>query len=324
MVSVASYSNSQKAFLENYELITIFTTPRPFIDKFDLIQRNAVSSWINIDPNVEVILLGDDKGTAQCAADFRVKHIPEVECNEHGTPLVNSLFELAQSNASNQVLAYVNADIILTGEFIKAVLSINKPNFLMVGLSWGINTDTYLDFKNDNAWKEIYKSHSLESNLRQGMDYFAFTKGTWPSIPPFAIGRGCWDEWLIYGALINGVPTVDATEVSTAFHQDHGWDTIPGGSDWIWDGPEIKRNRELAGEIATSYSIGDSTWILSDRGLTRRLNRQIISRGLHRLGSRQPSLKPVTNSIATIMHPKSIIQNIRSTQRQQDDTHYKQ
>ena len=310
MVSVASYYNRHKTILESYELITIITTPRTFTNNFEDIQRNAISSWVNVDPDVEVILIGDDQGTSQCAADFGVKHIPDVLCNEHGTPLVNSLFESAESSASNHIIVYVNADIILTRDFIRALKSIRRQPFLMVGLSWGIKIDTEFDFSNHNTWKEIYKIQSLESDLRQGMDYFAFTRGTWPSIPPFAIGRGCWDEWLIYGALSKGVPTIDATEVSKVFHQNHGWESVPGGSDWIWDGPEIKRNRELSGEIASGYSIYDSTWKLSANGLSRRLNRRILSKSLLRLGDRKPKLRPITSSIATIMHPRKYIGKI--------------
>ena len=41
-------------------VLTIFATPKAFRGHFDIIQRNAISSWTKL--GVDVILMGDDAG----------------------------------------------------------------------------------------------------------------------------------------------------------------------------------------------------------------------------------------------------------------------
>jgi hypothetical protein len=53
-------------------MISIFSAPKPFIEPhIAVIQRNAIRSWKAI--GAEVILVGDDAGVAEAAADLSVK-----------------------------------------------------------------------------------------------------------------------------------------------------------------------------------------------------------------------------------------------------------
>jgi hypothetical protein len=77
-------------------LITIFTAPKPFTDPhIYIIQRNAIRSWLELGNDVEVLLLGDEEGMEEFAAEFGVTHIKEIKCNQLGTPLVSSLGKAA-------------------------------------------------------------------------------------------------------------------------------------------------------------------------------------------------------------------------------------
>jgi hypothetical protein len=43
--------------------LTIFSAPKPFTNPhIDIIQRNAIRSWVEMDSRVEVILIGDEQG----------------------------------------------------------------------------------------------------------------------------------------------------------------------------------------------------------------------------------------------------------------------
>ena len=54
-------------------LITIFTAPKPFTDPhIDVIQRNAIRSWLSLGGDVEVILVGDEAGMSAVASEYRV------------------------------------------------------------------------------------------------------------------------------------------------------------------------------------------------------------------------------------------------------------
>ena len=103
-------------------MLTIFCSPRPWQDEFAVIQQNAIRSWLRTSD--EVLLLGDERGTEGAAAELHVRHIPEVERNAMGVPLVRSVFEQGERHASYELLAYANADILLFPCFRQALLTI--------------------------------------------------------------------------------------------------------------------------------------------------------------------------------------------------------
>ena len=66
-------------------------------------------------------------------------------------------------------------------------------------------------------------------------------------MPPFALGRAFFDNWLIWDARRRGLPVVDLTEVVPALHQDHAYDHLEGGRRAAYAGEDARRNLELAG-----------------------------------------------------------------------------
>ncbi len=96
-------------------LLTLFTAPKPFTNPHvALIQRNALLSWMHLGSEVKVLMIGDEPGMAEFAAESGITQLPQVARNLQGTPLVSSIFKLARENSSSPMLAYVNADILLT------------------------------------------------------------------------------------------------------------------------------------------------------------------------------------------------------------------
>jgi hypothetical protein len=49
----------------NSIMLTIFAIPKPFRGHIGVIQRNAICSWLELRQACEIILLGDDEGTAE-------------------------------------------------------------------------------------------------------------------------------------------------------------------------------------------------------------------------------------------------------------------
>ncbi|MBI4236518.1 MAG: glycosyltransferase family 2 protein [Chloroflexi bacterium] len=294
-------------------MITLFATPRPFRGTFAVIQRNAIASWRALGEDVEIILMGSDEGTAETAAELDLRHVPEVECNEYGTPLVSSLFQTAERLASHDILAYVNADVILTDDFLREVQRVRKRPLLLVGLTWGLEVRELLDCSRE-GWKAgLWSAVRARGRRRQGMDYFVFSRGLWPEIPPFAVGRGIWDEWLICGALRSGASVVDASDVIRAIHQNHDWSIHPGGTPWVWEGPEIQRNRQMAGPEAMTYSIGDATWRLTPHALRPIMSRRRVGRWAEKLGTRHRALRPIARVVYGVAHPRSILRRPHSS-----------
>ncbi len=256
--------------------LTLFAVPKPFRGHIAVIQRNAIRSWTLLRPACEVLLFGSEEGTAEVAAEFGVRHVPDVARNDFGTPLVNDLFAQAQRLATHDLLCYVNADILLMSDFLAAVRRIPFRRFLMVGRRWDVDLAEPWDFRPPD-WERRLREHvHRHGNLHPpaGIDYFVFTSGLWGDIPPFAIGRTIWDNWLIYGARARGVAVVDATQVVMAVHQNHDYAHIPDGVEGARKGPEAQRNRALAGDHGPIFTLTDATWLLTPRWLVPALTRK--------------------------------------------------
>ena len=103
-------------------MITFFSAPKPFAGHIGVIQRNAIRSWTLLHPDVEVILFGNEKGTAEVAQELGVRHEADVARNEFGTPLLHHIFRRAQETARHEWVCYSNADIIQTQQFRSALV----------------------------------------------------------------------------------------------------------------------------------------------------------------------------------------------------------
>jgi hypothetical protein len=292
-------------------MLTLFTIPKPFRGHIGIIQRNAIQSWIRLRPECEIILFGNDEGTAEVASEFCIRHIPEIARNEYGTPLLNSLFEIAQRSASHNLMAYVNADIILMSDFLAAVKHMPKSSCLMVGQRWDFDLQEELDF-NEADWEMQLRARVIETarlHGHTGIDYFVFHRGFWQDIPPFAIGRTVWDNWLIYLARSLSVPVIDATATVTAIHQNHDYTHNPQGVDGVWKGPEAQRNQELAGGYSHVFTLQDANRIITAHGLKRQ---KMTSERLKRYFDTLPVLSPRTAPYAPYLRLVNLLLSPRS------------
>src|SRR5437016_3395562 len=100
-----------------YDLpLTIFTIPKQFKGYWGTMQMNALRSWKWAAPDAEIFMMTNEQDAAAVAAELGIRHIPEVRCNEFGTPLIDSVFEAAYRHGRGRAMMYVNADIIFPQE----------------------------------------------------------------------------------------------------------------------------------------------------------------------------------------------------------------
>ena len=257
-------------------MITLFALPKSFVGHIDIIQRNAINSWKLLQPQCEIIIFGDEKGTSDVAKEFNVLHIPKIKKNEYNTPVVNDLFEKARQLAKYNFLCYVNSDIIFFNDLLLAINKVSqwKDDFLIVGQCLNLDIMEPQDFK-DPRWKDRLLNLAAESGKSRGhlaADFFIFPRPLYKgTIPPFALGRGYFDNWLIWKARDLKVPVVDISQEIKIIHQNHDYSHIRGGQQEAYYGEEAKRNVALTGGLSHRRTILDATHCLSKNGITRNL-----------------------------------------------------
>jgi len=206
-------------------MITIFCTPKNFEGIFDIIQTNALNSWRAQNPDIEIIIFGDSKGADKIARSINAIHIPEVEKSSNGVPILSDIFNKAQEIAKNDILTFINADIILPFNFVEPIKIIKTKlsKFLIVGYRWDIDITKKINFNNFNynkvLWSKLIKKAKRHSS--SGIDYFIFKKNTFSSLPNFVVGRPGYDNWLIWNARRRLIPVIDISKTVKVLHQNH-------------------------------------------------------------------------------------------------------
>jgi hypothetical protein len=235
-------------------MLTIFSTPKPFVGHSNIIQRNALKSWTLLHPDAEVILFGDEQGAAEACRDLGIRHEPQVRRNERGTKYLNYLFERARDMSRHKFLCYANCDIMLTPDFLKALEIVTKVHsqFLMVGRRWDTDVTEPWNFGQPD-WAQRLRSLALLKGKRNGpswVDYFCFSRDLYyGKMPPFLIGRNGWDPWLMWHARESKVHLIDASQMVIAVHQNHDYA-------YLGAGPAAQQSKA---EVDYNWSLGCTT-----------------------------------------------------------------
>jgi hypothetical protein len=259
-------------------LITLFSAPKAFADPSTArSQLNAIQSWKRL-ADVDVLLLGDETGLAEAARQIGARHLPQVAVNVNGVPLISSMFKLARETSAGGLLCIVNADIILMPDFVvvakqvASLMSTSEPGrgFVLVSQRWDLDVPSALEF--DDFWEARLRQATHERGRLHkptGSDFFLFPRGCYADVPDFAIGRGGWDNWMIYEARKESWAVIDGTASLMIVHQSHDYRHLPGAKPH-YDHPDTRANTRLAGgRAATRYTILDATHELAAGRLSR-------------------------------------------------------
>lgn len=240
-------------------MITFFSIPKKFTGEFALIQENAILSWLAFE-NSQVFLLGDEVGVEEFASLNGIEHIKNIPTNSCDTPLLSEAFRIVKSRSLNNIIVYVNCDIIFTSSLLSTINVVNSrfQNFVIVGRRSDISVSKKIDFSNNN-WEENLKdeySNSIELHSKSGIDYFIFPKNIEINMPQFAVGRPSWDNWMIYYFLKMNYSVIDSTKNNLVLHQNHE-------RGYAIYGQESKSNFFLAGGTINLCDISHSNFKLT-------------------------------------------------------------
>lgn len=254
-------------------MLTIFSTPKPFLGHIGVIQRNALQSWKLLHPDVEIVLFGNDEGAAEVCRELGLRHEPEVLRSALGTKRLDSIFGRAQEIARHETVCYSNCDIILTQDLLEAQQRLVPlaPNYLMVGRRWDTDITAPIDFTQAD-WKERVVALAKREGIQRfyhNIDYFLFPRGLYRQIPPLVIGRVGWDPWVVGKAHALGAAVVDVSDVVCAVHQNHDYGYHAKGIEGVWNDEDARRNHELAAADCRLGTIEDAPYRLTAAGLEK-------------------------------------------------------
>lgn len=265
-------------------MISFFTVPKPFTGHIGIIQRNAIENWSRLVPGGQVILFGDESGIAEAAVATGALHVPVISRSLHGAPLMDGVFREAGRLAVHDTLCFANTDIVFGGDVAGTIATARAmAPFLVVGESIDMDVRALLTFDR-NDWRSLLP---LDGRRRGplAIDYFFFSRGVFDDVPPFALGRARFDNWLLWRAIDRGVAVIDGTASLDAIHQRHDYGHLSGGRREAYRGPDARRNEGLAGWrcYLHLHSVLDARFVVSSDGVRRRrwrfgFVRQLITR----------------------------------------------
>src|SRR4029077_3342763 len=251
-------------------ILTIFSAPKAFQGHVGIIQENAIRSWLSLRPKPKVILFGEVAAEAGVASLPGVEIVTTVETNFHGTPLVSNMFSQADLLAASDVVAFVSADIVLTQSSIEATRIAMEwtQRFLLVARRHDVDVRKPMDF--DAGWEQRWVAGAVARGALHSpgaIDWFVYPRRQYTDMPPFAIGRTSYDNWLLWHTVASGVPLIDATPFVTLVHQNHDYSHA---SVDVWDGEEARENRRWIRHWTNYYRITHATWKIGADGRVAR------------------------------------------------------
>merc|ERR1711871_1848148 len=210
------------------DALTIITSPK---EACDASQNMAVASWAAMEPKPQILLVGATK--TQCIDTLVSKHGAQFVKTE--TTTVPEIIKAGEQVAENDVVTFINSDVVMPNDFAAKALHATKSNYRQhqfvdpLQRSEMFKPPVLVGSRADCAVTAVTEmSHSMlrtQGNCYHGScngaDYFVFVKGFMGAIetPAFTHGQKHWDSFFMvagqhFGHLIDLSPVVDALRIA--------------------------------------------------------------------------------------------------------------
>ena len=220
-------------------VITFMRSPDPQKTKADALTMQMYKTLPAVLPLLALSRSSPDNAVDAwlSAGNAEYSILNQTQCNEHGTPLVSSLFEQAEEKcpASVPFVAYANADILFDNGLTQTLEMVRnwqpKSGIMIVGRRSNVDMAPHFSTNAQQQLRDVFNAQS-ELFMEWAQDYFITTRRLvdWPRLPPYVIGRRAYDNALVDWAFHNAV-LVDATETIKAVHQTLADGNFAGQSD---------------------------------------------------------------------------------------------
>jgi hypothetical protein len=206
-------------------------------------------------------------GAAEALRGLDVQLVDDIETNSYGTPLVSDMFKQADVLATSDVVAFMSSDIIVTHRVMDAahLAKAWSNRFLLVAQRHDVDVRGKLAF--DEGWEQTWAVDAVargKLHTPGAIDLFMYPRCQYEHMPPFAIGRTAYDNWLLWNTVASGLPLIDATAFVTLIHQNH--DYLHVAKTDVWDGVEARQNRAWVKHWSNFYSIAHATHAMDASG----------------------------------------------------------
>jgi hypothetical protein len=291
-------------------VLTIITTFKPFEGIFNIIQRNALESWLRFIKNCDVVVVGEESGVTDVANEYGLKIVKEIKRSKFGTPLFSEIIQNGERLADYEYVCFTNGDIILLDDFVTAfnLMKQSFQEFLALSIRTNLDVTQKLNLDDQQTIKFL-KAKAVESKTKRtfpsngaGFDVFVFRRGFFKDIPPFVVGRGnAYVRWMIYQTKMRKKPVIEISPSITAIHQNHEYTHIrdpkvkalsldKGQNAYLpTQGEEYLFNSSLLG-VASYFSGGDIDYVLTHNGFVQPRSTRLLFRRVVKL----PLLPPVS------------------------------
>ncbi|GAB2297946.1 hypothetical protein Dimus_032030 [Dionaea muscipula] len=196
--------------------ITIFAAPRPFVGSVGIRQSRAVRSWLDLSPQVDVVLFANHPSVVSFAASLGPRTLVESEIDFSflGTPFFHSMVSRSLVSSSD-ILAIMDPETILLPDFISTMNFAHQldQDWFLYALPTDVSDFPFhmdSEWRNwlgeDDEWIKLQKlqeflSPSRQRNCSDGHMLTAWSNSKMPLhmgvLPPFLYGKGFHNNWLV-------------------------------------------------------------------------------------------------------------------------------
>lgn len=246
-------------------MLTILSSPKPFVNEAAWNQLNALRSWRAIHPTVEIFIFGAPDGAAEAVAEVGAVLVPEIECSLSGAPSFNAMAAYANQFARHDLIVYVNGDILLDNSLSQSMESALRQfrHFLLVGERLDLAEGVKVDVRS-GGWQSsltaLAQARQISAHGPTGIDYFGFVRGEWAELPPVFMGRAMCDLALLNYCFKQKRPIIDGTLTVRAIHQYHGYQHVAGGINQVFHGEDRAQMTRAHGLKQSLPTIADANW----------------------------------------------------------------
>mmetsp|Transcript_28819 Transcript_28819/g.46626 ORF Transcript_28819/g.46626 Transcript_28819/m.46626 type:complete len:644 (-) Transcript_28819:173-2104(-) len=227
---------------------------------------NSFQTWTALVAPSQVVVLVE----LQSTCNFLQKRFPGISCvakdcshPEFGLPTLSCVFAHLFPFVSEDVVVWVNGDILLFDDFGRMMKEVFRPNgefanAVVVGQRTDIELTKYMDLRTQEARDSLFREAEYgDLHGEYGIDFFAARKSAFSKFEmlPLLMGTHRWDNWLLSQYIVRKeMMVIDATNAVRVVHQgskEKGESHHRGGADW---------NQQLVEEHSSKrYRLGSTS-----------------------------------------------------------------